>query len=129
MMKQKPHLVRFGDRLFRLRMDYGISLAELGKRIGLSGNYLSEIERGQKEPSDQTIRSLAGFYGDAVEEDELFYMIGRVPLRIQEELAHSPHLKRILSEIGSNKSLTNERKEELYRKMMLLYNEFINEED
>jgi transcriptional regulator with XRE-family HTH domain len=49
-----------GRRLRALRQDRHETLAETAARAGLSPQYLSEIERGRKEPSSEMIAALAG---------------------------------------------------------------------
>jgi transcriptional regulator with XRE-family HTH domain len=52
-----------GSRLRRLRRERGERLAEAAARAGISPQYLSEIERGRKEPSSEMIAAVAGAYG------------------------------------------------------------------
>lgn len=49
-----------GDRLRRLRHERGERLADTADRAGVSPQYLSEIERGLKEPSSEMIAAVAG---------------------------------------------------------------------
>ena len=49
-----------GERLRRLRHDRGERLADTARRAGVSPQYLSEIERGLKEPSSEMIAAVAG---------------------------------------------------------------------
>jgi transcriptional regulator with XRE-family HTH domain len=49
-----------GHRLRALRVERGETLAETASRAGISPQYLSEIERGRKEPSSEMIAALAG---------------------------------------------------------------------
>jgi DNA-binding XRE family transcriptional regulator len=49
-----------GDRLRALRHDRGETLGETAARAGVSPQYLSEIERGAKEPSSEMIAAVAG---------------------------------------------------------------------
>jgi transcriptional regulator with XRE-family HTH domain len=49
-----------GSRLRALRGKRGETLAETAERAGISPQYLSEIERGRKEPSSEMIAALAG---------------------------------------------------------------------
>jgi transcriptional regulator with XRE-family HTH domain len=46
-----------------LRQDQDETLAETAARAGISPQYLSEIERGRKEPSSEMIAALAGALG------------------------------------------------------------------
>src|SRR5689334_12952316 len=52
-----------GRRLRVLRQDQDETLAETAGRAGVSPQYLSEIERGRKEPSSEMIAALAGALG------------------------------------------------------------------
>jgi transcriptional regulator with XRE-family HTH domain len=57
-----------GSRLRALRTDRGETLAQTAERAGLSPQYLSEVERGRKEPSSEMIAALAGALGLTVAE-------------------------------------------------------------
>jgi DNA-binding XRE family transcriptional regulator len=52
------HMV--GDQLRRLRHERGETLGETAKRAGVSPQYLSELERGRKEPSSEMIAAVTG---------------------------------------------------------------------
>jgi transcriptional regulator with XRE-family HTH domain len=52
-----------GRRLRALRQDRDETLSETASRAGLSPQYLSEVERGRKEPSSEMIAALAGALG------------------------------------------------------------------
>jgi transcriptional regulator with XRE-family HTH domain len=52
-----------GQRLRALRQDHAETLSETAARAGVSPQYLSEIERGRKEPSSEMIAALAGALG------------------------------------------------------------------
>jgi transcriptional regulator with XRE-family HTH domain len=52
-----------GQRLRELRTDRDETLAETARRAGISPQYLSEVERGRKEPSSEMIAALAGALG------------------------------------------------------------------
>jgi DNA-binding XRE family transcriptional regulator len=52
-----------GQRLRALRQEQRETLAETAGRAGISPQYLSEIERGRKEPSSEMIAALAGALG------------------------------------------------------------------
>ena len=49
-----------GDRLRTMRHDRGETLGETAARAGVSPQYLSEMERGAKEPSSEMIAAVAG---------------------------------------------------------------------
>ena len=52
------HLV--GERLRQLRHERGETLDRTARRAGISPQYLSEIERGVKEPSSEMIAAITG---------------------------------------------------------------------
>ncbi|MEV8167626.1 helix-turn-helix transcriptional regulator [Microbacterium paraoxydans] len=49
-----------GDQLRRRRHDRGETLSETAEKAGVSPQYLSEVERGRKEPSSEMIAAIAG---------------------------------------------------------------------
>lgn len=49
-----------GECLRRLRTERGEILVETARRAGVSPQYLSEMERGIKEPSSEMIAAVAG---------------------------------------------------------------------
>jgi len=49
-----------GGRLRALRAERKETLAQTAERAGVSPQYLSEVERGRKEPSSEMIAALAG---------------------------------------------------------------------
>jgi transcriptional regulator with XRE-family HTH domain len=55
-----------GRRLRALRLDQHETLAETAGRAGISPQYLSEVERGRKEPSSEMIAALAGALGTSL---------------------------------------------------------------
>lgn len=52
-----------GARLRRLRKHRKLTLTQLARRAGVSPQYLSEIERGRKEPSSELIAAISGALG------------------------------------------------------------------
>jgi transcriptional regulator with XRE-family HTH domain len=52
-----------GSRLRELRRERREKLTETAGRAGISPQYLSEVERGRKEPSSEMIAALAGAFG------------------------------------------------------------------
>ena len=52
-----------GQRLRALRLEQQETLYQTAGRAGISPQYLSEIERGRKEPSSEMIAALAGALG------------------------------------------------------------------
>lgn len=62
--------IRFGRKIRELRMIRNISQEELAFRCGLSKNYISDVERGKRNISLQSIEKIA--HGFNISEKELF---------------------------------------------------------
>ncbi|WP_206812620.1 helix-turn-helix domain-containing protein [Paradesulfitobacterium ferrireducens] len=126
--RQKPSakqsmegLKRLGQYLFELRLRRDLSLAQVSCKVGTNASYLSEIEHGRKMPDDNLMRELAEFYG--LDENNLFEMVGKVPLSVREELESNVLLQRILKEIAGM-SFNSETKQELYLKFYQTFRKF-----
>jgi transcriptional regulator with XRE-family HTH domain len=52
-----------GQELRDERQDAGRTLADVAKDAGVSTQYLSEIERGRKEPSSEVLQAVSGALG------------------------------------------------------------------
>ncbi|MBJ7340882.1 helix-turn-helix transcriptional regulator [Mycolicibacterium sp.] len=52
-----------GQKLRERREDKGQRLVDVAERAGISPQYLSEIERGRKEPSSEMIAAVSGALG------------------------------------------------------------------
>ena len=52
-----------GERLRTLRRRRGLTLTDVAARAGISPQYLSEIERGRKDPSSEMLAAVAGALG------------------------------------------------------------------
>ena len=59
---------RFGKRVREVRMNLGLSQEELGFKSGLHRTYISDIERGVKNPTIVTIDTLAKALGMSISE-------------------------------------------------------------
>ncbi|HWM02597.1 MAG TPA: helix-turn-helix transcriptional regulator [Actinophytocola sp.] len=62
-----------GSRLRAAREEQGGRLVDVAERAGISPQYLSEIERGRKEPSSEMIAAVSGAL-----ELELADLLGRI---------------------------------------------------
>ena len=73
-----------GDTLRSIRMRQQRTLREVSASARVSLGYLSEVERGQKEPSSELLAAICGALD--VEMSELFWQVS-TQLRRQERLA------------------------------------------
>lgn len=72
----------FGERLRKLRKQRGLSQNELSKHIGISKSSVNMYERGEREPSFETLEAIADYFNV-----DMDFLLGRSPMyRIQENL-------------------------------------------
>ena len=78
-----------GRRLRVLRQEQQETLSETASRAGISPQYLSEIERGRKEPSSEMIAALAGALGTT-----LIDLTEHVAGDLRRQMSLAPHPSR-----------------------------------
>lgn len=77
-----------GRSLRAVRDEQGSRLVDVAEQAGISPQYLSEIERGRKEPSSEMIAAVAGALGVGL--DQLLIDIAGDVRRRQAPLRHRP---------------------------------------
>lgn len=68
--------------------DSSFSLRQVARRLGVQPSYLSKIERGIENPSEEMVIKLAKEY--AQNEDVLLAMAGKVSSRLQKIIMKNP---------------------------------------
>ncbi|GAB6253664.1 hypothetical protein BCSAG_49820 [Bacillus cereus] len=112
-------------RLKRLEKKY--TLETTAKLVGVSINYISRLEKGEdSNPSDEVIVNLAKALD--LDEDDLFNSFGRIPLSTRQTLESHPTLSKSISEITSNKELSDEKKAEFLKKTIYWYKKILEDE-
>lgn len=97
--------MRFGERLRELRKRKGLGLKTLSKTVRVNHSYLSRIEAGRVQPSEQIIRRLARVLDH--DEAELMVLADRIPPTWRSAIKNSPHeatslIRESLEEYGIN---------------------------
>lgn len=54
---------RFGGKLHILRQRQGLTVRQLGERLGVSGPYVVQMEQGQKIPNVAMVIKIADLFG------------------------------------------------------------------
>jgi len=116
--------IKAGTQLRELRKKTKLSVFKVAKRVHISGNYLSLLERGINAPSDTVLFNLAEFYN--VNPAELFNLYDRVTPPSNEQLIAMPSLKKIITEISIDSRLSPEEKEEFAKRVYDIANDLIN---
>lgn len=112
-----------GEKLRSLRKKTSLSVFKAAKRIHVSGNYLSLLERGIKTPSDVVLCNLAEFYN--IEKAELFALYNKMPPVEINELLSNPSLRKVITQISTDKNLSSEDKEHISKQLHKFINELL----
>lgn len=83
----------FGDyirekRELRATQDKDYSLRQVAFRLEVQPSYLSKLERGLENPSEEMVLKLANLFGE--NEDVLLAMAGKVSTRLQKIILKNP---------------------------------------
>lgn len=110
-----------GKTLRLRRKEKGLTLEIVADYVGVSINYISELELGKfgKVPSDYVLRKLTKILN--LDEKEVFQGFGKLPASIVEELEDNETLLHTLYEIKKNKKLTDDDRNLLYDEIHNLY--------
>lgn len=76
---------RFGQELRKLRKGAKYTQDELAKRAGISSSYISQLETGDKKPTDRVITKLSGPLD--VPENYLLITVGKIKMDLAGTLA------------------------------------------
>jgi transcriptional regulator with XRE-family HTH domain len=65
---------RFGEKIYQLRTQRGLTLTDLGNRLGVHNTFVSQLEKGRKVPNAEMILKMADTFNvttDQLMRDEL----------------------------------------------------------
>ena len=77
-----------GEILRLLRISYDLSISELSKKTNVSKSYITEIEKGEKKPSEKIIKNYSA--GVGIPEDTINYFLNNYSRK------HLPYQKLLL---------------------------------
>lgn len=100
-----------GKTIKNMRENKGDTLSKVAKKLDITTNYLSLIERGQRKPSEVVMYGLSNHFN--LNPIEIFSLYGSVPTDQLERLISSPSLVKILSNLSADDRFTDEEKLEL----------------
>ena len=103
--------VEQGKKLKELRISFGYTLAFVAKRLDITINYLSLIERGQRKPSEVVMHRMSEFYN--LNPIEIFSLYGIVPTEQIEKIISCPSLVKIISNLSADDRFSEEEKDEI----------------
>ena len=128
-MGECDKFIKTGQRLRERRKSLDFTMKYVAEQVGVSENYISEIEKGTKGkiPSDFIIRELAKVY--KFDEGELFKGFDKIPLSLREELKENEGLMDTLYRIKKSKKLSDDDRNRLYDEIHKLYEKHLDEKE
>lgn len=118
-MAKDKHRGDFGEYIFKLRMDKGVTMEEASRRIGVSKQYISYLERSMKIPSDPIIYEIANYYN--VGPEVLFGLLRKIPDVILHQMHIRDECRDAIEYIASMPPLTKEENQLFFQKLQELY--------
>ena len=115
-----------GAKLQEIRKGTGLSIFKVGRAIGVSGGYISQIERGVRPPSDAVLIRLAELY--SVEQKELFGLYEKLPDDEVNMIMQMPELKNLFTELTSKKGITDEDRKEMLEEFKVIAKKYYNKD-
>lgn len=113
----------FGMFIKDLRKRNFKTIEDVAKHIGVSINFISMIERGQKQPSDLVISGYAEYFG--VDEVMLYEKLDKLSPHIKDTLKEHSGFKKLVSELLV--TIDNpELRQELYEEVYNVYRDFLD---
>lgn len=111
-----------GKELRLTRVNMGLTMLQMSERVGISENFISEIERDKKIPADEKwVYKIANAY--KLDPTYLFMRFSKVPGTIVGEFSEFEELAHTLYKISQDKKLSDDKKRKLYRDFQDLYKE------
>ena len=124
----EPRWINAGKKLRELRKKTGLSLFKVSKKLHISGNYLSLLERGKQSPSNTVLYNIAEFYN--VPSQELFDLYEKIdPNEANNIINAPPSLRKVLTQLSVDKKLSDDEKERLSKVVSDLINEALDEKE
>ena len=120
--------VKAGAVLRELRKATGLSVHKVGRQIGVSGGYIAKIERGENNPSDAVLESLAELYGK--DGEELFNLYNKVEsdeIKLFAQL--HPEIRKTVTALSTDRDITDEEALKIAERFKEITKDILNGED
>lgn len=104
-----------GAKLRDIRKATGQSVFKVGRAIGVSGSYISQVERGSCAASDAVLVALSDLYG--VDKQTLFDLYKRIEDEEANRLMNNPMFRKVFTQVSTDKKLSQEEKNEIAKEL------------
>jgi transcriptional regulator with XRE-family HTH domain len=107
-----------GQRIRARRLELGITLRELGRRVEVSAPYLTDLEAGRRHPSPEVLQRIAAAL--ELPASELEKLDTRLSPEVRRWVETQPEVARLLRTLQGT---PRKRREEVLRRMRKLIDE------
>ena len=129
MRQIKEENVIAGKKLQEYRKQTGLSIFKVGRQIGVSGSYISQVENGKRPASDAMLIAMADLYG--VDKKELFDLYNKMPNDEVATIMQHPELRQLFLDVTNDKKFDAQKLSSViqeFRKMSEEYGEENNKQ-
>ncbi len=129
MRQIKEENVIAGKKLQEYRKQTGLSIFKVGRHIGVSGSYISQVENGKRPASDAMLMAMADLYG--VDKKELFDLYKKMPNDEVATIMQHPELRQLFLDVTTDKKFDAQKLSSIiqeFRKMAEEYDEDDNKQ-
>lgn len=118
--------VHAGAVLRKLRRATGLSIHKVGREIGVSGGYIAKIERGENNPSEAVLESLAEIYHK--DRQQLFRLYNKVESDEIKSFSNlHPEIRKTVAAMSTDREITDEEALKIAGQIKALVNEVLSE--
>ena len=114
-MDKKELWKEAGAKLREIRKATGQSVFKVGRAIGVSGSYISQVERGSCAASDAVLVALSELYG--VDKQALFDLYKRIEDEEANRLMDNPMFRKVFTQVTTDKKLSQSEKDEIAKEL------------
>lgn len=121
----KEENVIAGEKLKEYRKQTGLSVFKVGRHIGVSGSYISQVENGKRPASDAMLIAMAELYG--VDKKELFDLYNKMPSDEVNTIMQHPALRQLFLDVTNDKKFNPEKLSKVIEEFRLMAKEYEDE--
>ena len=103
----KEENVIAGKKLQEYRKQTGLSIFKVGRHIGVSGSYISQVENGKRPASDGMLMAMSDLYG--VDKKELFNLYNKMPNNEINTIMQHPELRQLFLDVTNDKKFDSDK--------------------
>lgn len=127
MRQIKEENVIAGKKLQEYRKQTGLSIFKVGRHIGVSGSYISQVENGKRPASDAMLMAMADLYG--VDKKDLFALYNKMPTDEISAIMQHPELRQLFLDVTNDKRFDAEKLSKVIEEFKHMTKEYDEKDD